>query len=316
MKKNLWISLSLSAVCMAGLSARAQTSSATTTTTMKPATTAATTTAAKPAVKPATAAATSTAKLAAPAKAEEAPKLSYNMTLEASFTTNAEADRNGVREQAFEYMFNPSVGYGNYTMILFEFYDQDFNDSQSASFSDPNFILSRKAIELGKYFKLGPSASLILPMSDSSKNDVGLIYNLGGALKLSLNTKALGADNWSLAYSTAYNRNFTSYDTNGKTGQPNSMQRLRQRVEVGYKFTDKFSIFNRFQYDSNYSVNGIVSNSFVMFESLGYDINDNWSVSFTHTNSGKVLKPVTYENNLKFYDPASSEYSVAVDLNL
>lgn len=298
MKLNLWISLPLSMIC---LIANAQTASTTTTTT-----TATTATAAAPA------AATSTA---APKK-EEAPKVGYGLYMETNYTLQAVTQKDGSRSQGQDFSVSPSISYNGYNANVFVTYAQDLVDSKnSPGFFDPAFSLSRKGWKLSELLTLSPSGSLILPMSDNSKNNVGLMYNVGGALSLSLNSKYMGLDSWKFSMSLGYNRNFTNFDTNAG-GTPNTAHRIRQRYNVGYSFTDSLSLSTRFQFDSNYSTQNVVRNSFMHYQSLGYDINENVGVSFTHTNSGSLLKPETYESNLKFFDDASSEYSVGISLSL
>lgn len=299
MKLNLWITLPLSMICVL---ANAQGTASTTTTTA----TTATTTAAAPA-------ATSTA--AAPKK-EEAPSVKYGLYMETNYTLQAVTQKDGSRSQGQDFSISPSMSYNDYNGSVFITYAQDLVDSKSSpGFFDPSFSLSRKGWKLNDLLTLSPSGSLILPMSDNSKNNVGLMYNVGGALSLSLNSKYLGLDSWKFSMSLGYNRNFTNFDTNA-SGTPNTAHRVRQRYNVGYSFTDALSLSTRFQFDSNYSTQNIVRNSFMHYQSLGYALNDNVEVSFTHTNSGSLLKPETYESNLKFFDDASSEYSVGVSLSL
>lgn len=298
MLKNLWITLPVSLFC-----ALAQAANTVTIAQPAPSNTLA-----------APAAATSTA--AAPEKKEEAPSVKYSMMFDTSYSMQAKQQPDGSRAEENSFTFMPGMSYGEYRASAVLIYSQDLADSaKSAGFYDPSFSLSKKSWKLGEYFSLGPSLSLALPMSDNSKNNVGLLYNIGGALSLSLNTKALGMDSWSISTSLGYNRNFTNYDTNA-SGSPNTAHRIRQRYNVGYQFTDKLSLSTRFQFDSSYTVNGVVKNAFLHYQTLGYDITDNISMSLGHANSNALLKADTYENNLKFFDDESSTYSVGVSVSL
>jgi hypothetical protein len=303
MKLNLWISLPLSMICVL---ANAQGTASTTTTT---ATTASATSTAAPA-------ATSTA--AAP-KTEEAPKVGYKISYEASYSLQAQTQPDGSRSQSLAHSFSPGLTYGLYSASLALEYSQDLLDSgnpDSNQWSDPVLALGRKSIPLGEYFKFGPSATLTLPMTDNSKNNVGTKYNIAAAASLSLNTKAVGLDNWSLSYQLAASKIFTDFDTNAKTGNPNPSHRFRNRFSLGYNFTESLSFFNMFDFNSNYNVNGTVTNSFFSLQSLGYSITDNISASLSHTNGGAYLKSGSYENNLKVYDSESSTYNVGLEVAL
>lgn len=303
MKLNFWISLPLSMICLIA-NANTTTTASTTTTTVASTTPAASTVAAP--------AATSTT--AAPKK-EEAPSIKYGVTYEAGYSMQAQAQPDGKRKQSMSHSFTPSLSYGEYKSTVSIGYEQDLVNSASNGFADPTFALSKKAWTLGDYFKLGPSGTLTLPMTDESKNEVGLMYNIGGALSLSLNTKTLGMEALSASYQLAVNKNFTNYDTNSE-GNPQTSHKLRNRLSIGYNITDAFSFFNMFDFNSSYSVNGVVTNGFFSLQSFGYSINNNVSVSLAHSNGGAYLKKGTYENNLKFFDEKGSNYSFALEVNL
>lgn len=336
MKNNLWISIPLSVLC-AGLSANAASTTPTTTTrVVRPAQTAApapgsstakapsapaqipTSVAPRPVTQPLKAKAAATSTVKAPAKKEEPPPtVGFGFIFDTNYSLQASTQSDGSRSQGQDFTIIPSIKYGKYKADVTLTYEQDLIDSaNSPGFYDPTLGFSYAGWEPNSYVKIRPSAALTLPMTDNSKNNVGLIYNIGGALTFSLNTKTLGWDNWSMSYVPSYNRNFTNYDTKLKDGSPNTMYRIRNRFNVGYSFTDKLSLATRFQFDSNYSVSGIVRNSFLHFQSLAYAITDAVEVNVTHTNSNSLYKSQTYESNLKFYDDTSSIYSVGMTVVL
>ena len=300
-KLNLWISLLLSLVCV---SAFANTVTTATTATV-PATTATT----------AEAPATATSTVAAPKK-EEPPSLKYSLSYESGYSMQAQTQPDGTRSSSISHSFTPGLAYGEYKATVSFAYEQDVLDSQANGFADPTFAFSKKAWTLGDYLKLGPSATLTLPMTNASKNEVGLMYNIVGALGLSLNTKTLGMDKLSLSYQLAAGKTFTNYDTNAKTNNPSASHKFRNRLSVGYSITDSISFFNMFDFNSSYTVNGVVTNSFFSLQSFGYSINDIVSVSFAHSNGGAYLKTGTYENNLKFFDSENSTYSLGLEVAL
>jgi hypothetical protein len=261
----------------------------------------------------AVAAATSTTEVK---KAEEAPSLKFSLDLGFGYNLGAETQDDGTRSESMDYSFIPGMSYGVYKASVFELYEQDLKDTASnGSFIDPAFSFSRSSFELNKYFKLGPALSLTLPMSDSSKNSTELLYQAGGSLGLYLQTKQLGLDNWDIGYYIGYVRNFTKYATSA-SGDPVTMQRIRQRINVGYKLTEKLSIKTRFQFDSKYSSEGIVRNDFLHYENLVYDINGTLSFSFGHSYSNSLLDGTTYESNLHFYDKKKSQYTAELDVSI
>lgn len=307
-KLNLWISLPLSVIC---LSANANTTTTASTTSV------ATTTASTSAIA-APAAATSTVK--APKK-EEAPSVKFGLSYDLGYSLQAQTQTDAKtgeksRSQSLSHEFSPSMSYGEYSSFLYYAYSQDLVSTTDNGWSDLIAGAGKKAWELGSYLKLGPSITMVFPMTDKSRNEVGLLYAVSGALKLSLNTKAIGMDALKLSYQAQLSRANLQYDTNAKTGNPNRLYGYRNRFDIGYDITDALSFSTRFDFNSNYSVNGVVSNTFSHFQSFGYTINDNSSVSITHSNEGAYLKSGSYENNLKFYSEEDSTYSLGLSLSI
>ncbi len=307
MLKITWTPLAITLLC-----AMAHAQAPTTTTTIAKEVKVPSATAEANATPAAAAAATSTAEV----KKEEAPSVKYSLGLGLGYTLGAEAQSNGTRKETMTYSFTPGLSYGIYRASVFSLYEQNLKDtSKNGSFIDPILSFSRSSFELNKYFKLGPSVSVVLPMSDNSKNNTELLYSIAGAASLYLQNKPLGLDGWNINYYLGYQRNFTRYATTN-SGDLVTMQRIRQRINVGYNFTDSLSLSTRFQFDSKYSSEGIVRNDFLHFQTLSYKINDTLSVSMGHTNSGATLKGENYDNNIKLYDEAASEYSAGLDISL
>ena len=249
---------------------------------------------------------------------KEDPKLGFSLALGVAYESQLKKQADGTRSEELGYVIMPGMSYGDYNFSMLNIYSQDLRDTgTTGSFIDPNYNFSRKGWALNDYFKLSPSAVLVLPVTDTSKNKNGLLYTAGATLSLSLQTKTLGLDAWSMSYSLGYNRNFTQFSTNSD-GDPLTAYRIRQRFNVGYKFTDSLSLATRFEFDSNYSAveANVVKNRFLHYQTLTYAINDNLEVSIGHTNLGATLTGANYENNIKFIDDKSSVYGVGIDLSL
>jgi hypothetical protein len=131
----------------------------------------------------------------------------------------------------------------------------------------------------------------------------------------------MGFDAVSINYSAGYAKITTDYDT--KTNrEPAPNYRIRQRINFGYDFTDKFNFKTRFQFDSVYSNANVVRNSFLHFQVFEYNLTDHISANIGHSNGNNafniVESPQDYklENNVKFYDPKISEYSIGIGLSI
>lgn len=309
MKLNLLISLPLSMIC---LSAYAQAPAASTTTTTTATTAAPAATATATAATPA--AGTSTAAAPAAAKKEEAPSVKFGFSYQFGYSIQAQQQPDGSRSQSLSHGLTPSMSYGEYRSSVNMTYEQDLvSTNETGAFSDPVFSLSKKSWALGDYFKLAPSGTFMLPVQAATKENT--LYTIGGALGLNLNTKTLGMDALSLGYQLALTKYFTKYDTT-TSGSPSRSHRMRNRVTAGYSLTDAVSLFTMLDFNSDYSVNGVVTNNFFTLQSVGYSINDNVSMSLSHSNGGAYLKAGTYENNLKVYDSENSSYGLSLEVSL
>lgn len=319
---KLIVNLSLSMTCLSAAAIAATGSTAATSTPTVPATTAtiapataapATATAIKKPASKASSAATST--VAAPKK-EEAPTVKFGLGYDLGYSMQAKAQPDGSRSQSLSHEFVPSMSYGEYNAFAYMGYNQDLVATNENGWSDLILGAGKKAWTLSEYLKLGPSITLVQPLTNRSRNEIGLLYAFSAALKLTLNTKTLGMDAFKLSYQGQISRANLQYDTNAKTGAPNRLHGYRSRINIGYDITDALSFSTQFDFNSNYSVNGIVSNTFSHSQTLGYTLNDHASLSFTHSNEGPYLKTGTYENNLKFFNDEDSSYSIGLGLSI
>ncbi|MBY0453203.1 MAG: hypothetical protein K2P92_09215 [Bdellovibrionaceae bacterium] len=303
MLKNFWKSLPITLICVSAY--------------------AATTPPAASTVKAPAAPGTST--MAAPAP--DAPKpTTFGLLLEATYEAQAYAQKDQdtgsvTRSETMAYGFTPSMKFGDgYKLSSYWEYDQNLNTDSNSSgdWIDPSVSLSKKAWELGKYIKLGPSGTVTLPMSNGSKNNTNLKYAAAGKLTASLNTANMGMDAFSASYGVQYARFFTEFSTNAK-GDPVTQSRLRQDINLGYQITDPLSFNFFFRHDSKFSSEGVTRGFFIMQQTLEYAINDSFSVNVNHTNAADVLKKdeqENYQNAIKFDDIENSTYSIGVGLSI
>jgi hypothetical protein len=303
MLKNFWKSLPITLICVSAY--------------------AATTPPAASTVQAPAGAGTST--MAAPAPAAPKPT-TFGLALDLSYEAQAYAQKDQetgtvTRSESLAYGFTPSMKFGDgYRLSSYWEYGQNLNTDSNSSgeWIDPSVSLSRKAWELGKYIKLGPSATVTLPLSNGSKNTTNLKYAAAGKLTTSLNTANMGLDAFSASYGLQYVRFFTEFSTNTK-GDPVRQSRLRQDINLGYQIIDPLSFNFFFRHDSNFSSEGVTRGFFIMQQTLEYSINDSLSVNVNHTNAADVLKKdeqENYQNAIKFDDIENSTYSVGVSLSI
>ena len=260
--------------------------------------------------------------MAAPAPASN--PTSFGLVIEPGYEVQAydQTDKKTgakTRTESLSYGFTPSMKFGDgYKLSSYWEYDQTLTDSTDSGWIDPSVSLSRKAWELGKYIKMGPSATIVLPMSEDTKNDVNLKFAASGKVTTSLNTANMGLDAFSLSYGLQYTRYFTDYSTK-LGGDPVTQQRIRQDIHVGYQIIDPLSLDLFFRHDSKYSVEGVVRGGFIMQQTLEYAINDSLAVSVSHTNAGATIRKddqENYQNAIQFDDVKNTTYSVGMSLSI
>jgi hypothetical protein len=209
--------------------------------------------------------------------------------------------------------FNLYVDFGSYKVVGYFYHYYVPSEPSESDWEDAQINVNKKAIGFGDNFLLTPFLTAGIPMSRGSKENT-VQYSLGGSLNLALNTTALDIPELKLNYSLGYLKYFVGEELNSK-GDPNISYRIRQRINFSYYFTEKISIFSRFQFDSFFDLDGEVNNSFLHYENLCYDLTENYSVYIGHYNANTLYHEETYESNLKIYDNSTSEFTLGGSFN-
>jgi hypothetical protein len=246
-------------------------------------------------------------------KEEKFIKLS--LSLSPSYGLQSEKQIDGTQAQYLFYEADPEVKIGDYSLIGNFFFYQNLANASDNEWADSIIYFTQKPWALGPYFQLNPTITYGFPFSKKSREDARITSTLGSGLVLKLNTKDTNYSSLGLSYGLAYTKMFTSSEINSKS-EPNVNYRLRQRLTLKYSLTEKFSILTRFQFDSSIALDDFVTNSFLHFQEIDYQIVDYLGVFIGHTNSNGLYNPETYQNNLKLYDNKSSEYYLGFTLTI
>lgn len=249
------------------------------------------------------------------------PLVSFNFSYDFSYNAQMQEQADHTRGEYLLHEFTPQLKIGAYTLIGDFFYYDDIKSPSANEWFDSALVAKRNAWDLGKYFTLGPAIIVGLPLSKASREDGGIKSVIGPTLTLGLNTKNIGIEQLTLNYYIRYAKYSTEFTTK-PNGDPSADYLIRQRVNIGWQFTDKFSFKGRFEYNSGYSNQGVVKNSYVHFQNFGYQITDMIGVYIAHSTGGSVFTisenaagDVLFENDLKFYDPKASEVAVGMNLS-
>lgn len=261
------------------------------------------------------------ATVATPTKVAEEKFVSFNFDYDLSYNAQMQEQENHVRGEYLLHEFTPQLKISDYTLMGDFFYYDDIKSPSANEWYDSAIVLKRKPWDLGKYLTLAPGVILGLPLQKASREDGGIKYSIGPTLTLGLNTKNMGMPAFTLNYYLRYAKYTTEFTTK-PNGDPSADYLIRQRVNFGYQFTEKFSFKARFEYNSGYSNQGVVKNSYVHFENFGYQITEVIGVYIAHSTGSSVYSisenaagDILFENDLKFYDPKVSEIALGVTLS-
>ena len=258
-----------------------------------------------------------------PTAAAPAKFLSFGLGYDVSYNAQAQRQEKNAREEYIGSEFTPKMVIGEYTLLGDFIYIEYIKNPSTSEWIDSSLYLSKKASELGRAVTLSPHTLVIFPLSKASREDVEMKYALSAGLTLGLNSKNLGIEKFGLNYVLRYTKLTNEFET--KTNhEPVTDYQFKQRVNLSYSFTDKFSFRTRFEYNSNYSAQNVVKNSYLHLEVFNYQFTDHFSANIGHTAGGTVYtirdseagSSAYLENDLKFYDPKTSELSVGLGFSI
>lgn len=175
-------------------------------------------------------------------------------------------------------------------------------------------ILSFSHAPIGLYSRLLVSPALLgmIPMSKDANFRQEFKGGLGAGLRFSFapNTFVGGLD---FKFSVSLYRNFFEAET-ATDGKPNSEYSSIQKITAShtYKKISSSIVFyhiNALTYQNN------IKESFMHFEEIGYNFTDSFSLAVGHGNIGSGLKPNGQDNNILITDENSSVLYVSSTLN-
>lgn len=241
------------------------------------------------------------------------PGLTFGFNLNTRYTIQAEKQADGSRNEYITYEFIPVIKTQDYRFrAVADFYyfvkDQKGNDwdntSLEATLNTPWSVSS--------YFDLKPEILVAVPFFKQTSDFNNYV---GGRLTLMLNSKNLNVPDLLLRYGVQFGK--LSFK-NEKTGNDYNIDtRLRQRVHLGYQFTDALSAMIYFHYDSNFLLDNSIKNSFYHETFFEYTINSFANIDLGVANGGGVYAGENQEvDNLKFYNETSSEIFIQLGLSI
>lgn len=245
----------------------------------------------------------------------------FGFKLNSSYNTQAEKQTDNSKAEYLYHELIPSFKVYDYTLYGYFYYYDDIISPSYNEWNDSYLAMTRTSFNLGNYLTLTPATTLTFPLSKKSRDVINIKYSLGGSASLALNTAHLNIPQLSLSYSLSYTKMINEYNTD-VNGNPISSYRIRQRFNFGYQILEKLAFKTRFQFDASTSYENVTRNSFLHYQFLEYQFHPNLSVNIGHTNTANAFKikngeqDYYLENNIKFYSPETSEFSIGLGMSI
>ena len=209
----------------------------------------------------------------------------------------------------------PSTKIGPIHLLAWFMYSQNLVDNSASEWQDfPISLALAKPYNAGDYITLSPAVVVTVPQTRNTKDNVQLNSSVNTNVTIGLNTKNVGWDGVVLNWQTGYTKMNTEFTTNSK-GEPITDYRLRQRINFWYPVYGPIYFKSRLQFESNFSHENQIRNTFMHFVLLEYSFLEKYTASFGTTNGGPTMVGTNYENNFKFYNDTSSELFLSFGAN-
>lgn len=251
-------------------------------------------------------------------KVEADPGVTFGLDFMARYTAQAEKQADGTRSEYITYEFVPAIKTQDYRIraiadFVYQVKDQAGNEWENTAIEGT----INKPWALGEYFDLKPEILAALPLF---RRTTDFNSYVGGRLTVMLKSKNAGIPDLLLRYGLQFGKlnykNESIKDANG-VDVYNIDTRLRQRVHIGYQFTEALSALIYFHYDSNFLYDNSVRNAFYQETLIAYAINSHVTLDMGIANGGGVFSGENQEiDNLKYYNEKSSEAFFSLNLSI
>lgn len=243
-----------------------------------------------------------------------ADELKFSSGINLSYEQKVESNDQGLKPKAMGLELAPKLTWDDFTLKGKLFYGYDLDHPETGSGWSDATISSLYLMGSYAYIKISPQVSVELPLSKESRENREIEYIINAGALFALDSKALDIEKFSLSYSLTYGHFQNKYTTR-VNGEPSTDYKITQALRSGYKF-DPVSISAMFQFTSSYSYEDVVRSGFFHIESVSYTVNPMLGFNLYHYNKAPLLKPETYENNLKAYDPETSTVGLSMDISI
>lgn len=179
----------------------------------------------------------------------------------------------------------------------------DESNIKSNGISDLSLVLAQKQQSLFSGVLGGFSFVTVLPTSEYSNKVQNLKGKVGAGYSFGIDPDNL-ITGLSINFKLSAIRNFHRYETD-TAGNILNQWRAKEDASVSYSY-NKWSFSAGINHFHDWSYTGEVSQFFKHTESVSYEVNKKWDVSFGHVNAGSWLQDNGKDLNLKTVDENES----------
>lgn len=207
----------------------------------------------------------------------------------------------------FSYLFPKS-----YRVSTVLTYDKDLQGERKGEIRDTYINLSRKIKDLNENISLSGSATVFLPISNTSieKNFLTTGYNLKGILGI----KVPRIPNLSNSLSLGFVQNFHRSNVT-ISGSSNKQFLFNTNLTSSYSFWNNFSASMSFSYSKGLTYRGRIIDSYVSGETVSYSTSPKLSFGLGHGIDGTIAG-ARKNSTLSFFDSNRSTVYMFINLGI
>jgi hypothetical protein len=183
---------------------------------------------------------------------------------------------------------------------------QDLNGPKNTTASDTILGLTVKGVQINDQWQSLHSLSVVLPTSESSKDQ----DRLQTAIAVS-NGLSYASDNLLARLRLSLSKNIHAYTQNAD-GKLLNEYRVGNSIDLIVPVTEKFSVSLSGLYSINLTYENNPKYGFGFDGDLNYDFNPNLSANLGMSNSGNALKANGTDSNITIYNEASAVFRTGI----
>ncbi|MCP4914019.1 MAG: hypothetical protein GY909_12985 [Oligoflexia bacterium] len=183
--------------------------------------------------------------------------------------------------------------------------DKDLQGDREQNLRDSTLSLGRSLQKFNDETSLSGSLAFTIPLSDSSRESTGLKTAVRLRPALSYDASKSITEGLSITYLPSVKAYFHDYETKASGGS-NTQYAVANRLVIGYSITDSLGLSLDNTYLRTWTYSGVSKDIYSLYQSLGYDVNENFALTVGHAIGGSVLAVNGQEQDIDLFDSENS----------